>query len=38
MITLAIPTYNRTEYLFESFSNVISNDKIKEIAFAEPLS
>ena len=38
MITLAIPTYNRVDMVFESFSNVISSDIITEICIVDDCS
>jgi hypothetical protein len=38
MITLAIPTYNRLEMVFESFSNVISSEHITEICIVDDCS
>jgi hypothetical protein len=38
MITLAIPTYNRVEMVFESFSNVISSEHITEICIVDDCS
>jgi glycosyltransferase involved in cell wall biosynthesis len=38
MITLAIPTYNRAEYVLESFSKVIGNDLITEICIVDDFS
>jgi hypothetical protein len=35
MITLAIPTYNRFEFVIESFKNVINNDVIDEICIVD---
>ena len=38
MITLSIPTYNRIDFLFESFSNVISSEVISEVCIVDDFS
>lgn len=35
MITLAIPTYNRTDLLFECFKDLIDDDRVSEIVIAD---
>jgi glycosyltransferase involved in cell wall biosynthesis len=38
MITLAIPSYNRSNYVIESFSSVISDERISEILIVDDCS
>lgn len=38
MISICIPTYNRTDLLFESYSKVIDDDRISEIVIVDDCS
>ena len=38
MITLAITTYNRTDFVIESFSSVLDNDHINEVVIVDDFS
>lgn len=38
IISIAIPTYNRNDLLFESFSSVIENDNVGEIVIVDDVS
>lgn len=37
-ISLAIPTFNRTNFVIESFQNVLGDDRISEIVIRDDFS